>query len=200
VRQPNVAFWNLHALAQGLMPLIGDSQAALAALDVYKTAFPDAAMARTRAKLGLTTRDEGDHRLIEDLFARMAQDATDYTIAFRRLSTFDTTPGARNDVVRDLFVDREAFDAWAARYRDRLAAENSVDAERALRMNRVNPKYILRNHLAEVAIRDARNGDFAEVERLREILARPFDEQPDRSAYADFPPDWAQQIEVSCSS
>ena len=67
-------------------------------------------------------------------------------------------------------------------------------------MNLANPKFILRNHLAEVAIRDARGGDFSEVERLRTILARPFDEQAEHAAYADFPPAWANQIEVSCSS
>ena len=67
-------------------------------------------------------------------------------------------------------------------------------------MNGVNPNVVLRNHLAEVAIRQARSGDFSEVERLRQALARPFDEQPEPSAYADFPPVWANQIEVSCSS
>jgi uncharacterized protein YdiU (UPF0061 family) len=199
-RQPQVGFWNLHALAQGLMPLIGDSDAALGALERYKTAFPDAMMARMRAKLGLATREEGDHALVEALLERLAAGRTDFTIAFRHLAHFDTTPGAPNHLLRDLFVDREAFDAWATRYRDRLAAEGSVDAERALRMGRANPKYILRNHLAEVAIREARQGDFSEIDRLCQILARPFDEQPEHAAYAGFPPAWANQIEVSCSS
>ena len=199
-RQPHVAFWNLHALAQGLMPLIGDSDAALGALERYKTAFPDALMARMRAKLGLATRQDGDHALIEGLLERMAADRADYTITFRRLAGFGTSAGADNTPVRDLFIDRDAFDAWATRYRDRLAAEGSDDTERALRMNRVNPKYVLRNHLAEIAIRQARLGDFSEVDRLCQILARPYDEQAEWSAYADFPPPWANQIEVSCSS
>jgi uncharacterized protein YdiU (UPF0061 family) len=67
-------------------------------------------------------------------------------------------------------------------------------------MNRTNPKFVLRNHLAEVAIRAAREGDFGETERLRQVLERPYDEQPEHEAYAAFPPDWAQTIEVSCSS
>ena len=86
------------------------------------------------------------------------------------------------------------------RYRSRLVAENSVDAERALRMNAVNPKYVLRNHLCETAITQARAGDFTEVQRLHQLLRSPFDEQPAYEAYAGFPPDWASQLEVSCSS
>jgi serine/tyrosine/threonine adenylyltransferase len=99
-----------------------------------------------------------------------------------------------------MFIAREAFDAWALRYADRLRQENSRDTERALVMNRVNPKFVLRNHLAEVAIRQAKLGDFSEVQRLLKVLSRPFDEQPEAADYASFPPDWAQSIEVSCSS
>ncbi len=199
-RQPGVAFWNLHALAQALLPLIGDSDDALAALEPYKTAYPAAFVARMRAKLGLATEQAGDHDLIDGLFKLMAQDKTDYGITFRRLSSFDSAPGALNSSVRDLFIDRDAFDAWAAVYRQRLVAESSVDSARAQAMNLVNPKYVLRNYLADVAIQQARAGDFSEVQNLLELLQRPFDEQPERSAYAGFPPDWAQHLEVSCSS
>jgi uncharacterized protein YdiU (UPF0061 family) len=192
-RQPSVAFWNLHALAQALLPLIGEPDDALAALEPYKAVFPAALIARMRAKLGLASAEDDDAALIDDLLRRMAADRADFTITFRRLA--DGVAAAR-----DLFIDREAFDAWAQRYSERLAREGSVDAERAARMNRVNPKFVLRNHLAEVAIRRAREGDFGEVETLLRVLARPFDEQPDAEAYAGFPPDWAQQIEVSCSS
>ena len=130
----------------------------------------------------------------------MAQDRCDFSITFRRLAKFDSTTAAANHDVRNLFIDREAFDAWATSYRGRLTSEASDDTVRASTMNAVNPKYVLRNHLADVAIQQARSGDFSEVERLAELLQRPFDEQPERSAYADFPPDWAQHLEVSCSS
>ncbi|HJW12716.1 MAG TPA: YdiU family protein [Albitalea sp.] len=199
-RQPNVAFWNLHALAQALLPLMADGDEALAALEPYKSVFPQALESRMRTKLGLASVQASDRELIDGLLQRMAQDKADYSITFRRLGEFSTAPDAANARVRDLFLDREGFDAWAARYRERLVAEGSVDAERQLAMNRVNPKYILRNHLAEVAIRRARDGDFAELQQLMKVLQRPFDEQPEQSAYADFPPDWAQHIEVSCSS
>ena len=199
-RQPQVAFWNLHALAHGLLPLLGDSEAALAALEPYKTEFAQAMLKEWRAKLGLRTEFEADRELADDLLKRMAQDRADMNITFRRLARFDSGPEAANPAIRDLFVDREAFDGWAARYRQRLQSEGSVDAERATRMNRVNPKYVLRNHLAETAIVRARVGDFSEVELLATLLQRPFDEQPEHEADAGFPPDWASHLEVSCSS
>jgi uncharacterized protein YdiU (UPF0061 family) len=201
-RQPNVGFWNLHALAQALMPLIEDSDLALATLEVYKTAFADTLLARWRAKLGLTTADPGDRALADDLLRLMATDACDFTITFRRLAGFATRPDADNAAVRDLFIDRAAFDAWAQRYAERLRAEASDDAQRALQMRRVNPNLVLRNHLAEVAIRDAEAGDFGELQRLLKVLEHPFDEADAAGdqRYAGFPPDWAQSIEVSCSS
>lgn len=201
-RQPGVAFWNLHALAQALLPLIGDSDAALAALEPFKAVYAADFLAAMRAKLGLESEHDSDPDLIDGLLRRMAADRADMTITLRRLHGFDSTPGARNDALRDLFLDREAFDAWAARYAERLRAESSNDAVRGLKMNRVNPKFVLRNHLAEVAIRDAQAGDFTEVARLLDVLSRPFDEHDGTAAdrYAGFPPEWAQTIEVSCSS
>ena len=210
-RQPNVGYWNLHALAQALLPLIEDSDLALAALETYKAAFAKALLARWSAKLGLSTPEAGDRELADDLLRLMAADKCDFSITFRRLAAFTTAsakpaepglPDALNAPVRDLFRNREAFDGWALRYAERLRREHSVDAERALRMNRVNPKFVLRNHLAEVAIRDAQAGDFTELHRLQKVLQRPFDEQADNESqpYATFPPDWAQTIEVSCSS
>jgi uncharacterized protein YdiU (UPF0061 family) len=204
-RQPNVAFWNLHALAQALMPLVdgGDGEASellLAALEPYKTLFPQALLARLRAKLGLAAEQEGDRELADDLLRRMAADRADFTITFRRLAQFSSAEGARNEAVRDLFIDREAFDAWALRYAARLRAEASNDEQRALEMNRVNPKFILRNHLAQNAIEAAERGDFIETQRLLKVLGRPFDEQPENAADAGFPPEGAQLIEVSCSS
>ena len=199
-RQPNVGFWNLHALAQALLPLIVDTDTALAALEPYKTVFPQALLARMGAKLGLSRTEDADRELVDDLLKLMATDKSDFTITFRRLAQFSTEAGVINEPVRDMFMVREAFDAWALRYADRLRQENSLDAERGLAMNRINPKFVLRNHLAEVAIRQAKLGDFVEVQRLLKVLGRPFDEQPEAAEYAGFPPEWAQAIEVSCSS
>ena len=112
----------------------------------------------------------------------------------------DGSAPATPEPARDLFVDIAAFDAWAVRYAARLRAEGSVDAERRARMNAVNPRFVLRNHLAEIAIQRAERGDFSEVQRLLAVLSRPFDEQPDQADCAALPPDWAQTLAVSCSS
>jgi uncharacterized protein YdiU (UPF0061 family) len=203
-RQPNVGFWNLHALAQALLPLLcsGDeaSERALAALAPYKTAFPQRLLATMAAKLGLQQVHPGDRELVDALLRRMVADRADYTITWRRLAEFSTAPGANNAGVRDLFIDRAAFDGWAQDYAARLRLEGSDDAARAVRMRRINPKFVLRNHLAEAAIEAAQRGDFGETQRLLQVLQRPFDEQPEHAADADFPPAWAQTIEVSCSS
>ena len=204
-RQPNVAFWNVHALARALLPLIENPDLALFTIESYKSAFAAAMLTRWSAKLGLATAEAGDGALADDLLRLMAADHCDFSITFRRLASFTTKAGAEgplNPAVRDLFRDREAFDAWGLRYAERLKRERSVDAERALRMNRINPKFILRNHLAEVAIRAAQAGDFTELHRLQTVLQHPFDEQgaAETERYAGFPPDWAQTIEVSCSS
>ena len=199
-RQPNVAFWNLHALAQALLPLIDDQDTALAALEPYKTLFPQAMLTALRAKLGLHSERDEDRDLADDLLKLMAQDRADFSITWRRLAGFDSAADAVTPPVRDLFIDRAAFDAWATRYGERLRAESSIDAERAARMNRVNPKFVLRNHLAETAIEHARAGDFSEVQRLLKVLQRPFDEQIEHEADAGFPPVWATELEISCSS
>ncbi|MFN0184536.1 MAG: protein adenylyltransferase SelO family protein, partial [Aquabacterium sp.] len=202
-RHPSIAFWNLHALAHALLPLVdGDQDAVLGALDTYKDEFASAMQQRMRAKLGLAAVQPDDVALADDLLKRMAADRVDFTIAWRRLCGWRSGPTDHPDrrAMRDLFMNREAFDAWASRYDTRLAAEGSQDAERGPRMRRTNPNVVLRNHMADVAIQRAQAGDFTEVDRLMKILSRPYDEQPEHSADAGFPPDWAQKLEVSCSS
>ena len=198
-QQPQIGLWNLHCLASSLLPLVSEEEL-VAVLRTYRDTFEAAHLMRLRAKLGLVAEHDNDADLINSLFLTLHAHGTDFTIFFRRLAGF-RQDDALNAPVRDLFVEREPFDAWAQRYRERLSWEGSVDAERAARMNRVNPKYILRNHLAEVAIAKARDErDYSEIERLGRCLENPFDEQPEFEDYAGFPPEWAEQISVSCSS
>jgi uncharacterized protein YdiU (UPF0061 family) len=104
-------------------------------------------------------------------------------------------------MLRDQFIDRASFDGWAAAYRARLQQEPGTDGERKARMDAVNPKYILRNYLAQKAIEQAeKHRDYGEIDRLLVLLGKPFDEQPEMESYAAAPPDWARQLEVSCSS
>jgi uncharacterized protein YdiU (UPF0061 family) len=218
-QQPQIGFWNLHCLAQALLPLLLDSdgtgspnqqndeaqqEAAIAlaheALGAFRERYAVSFLKRYRAKLGLSTAHTDDEQLLAEMFGMLHAQRVDYTIFFRNLANISSESDDSDGPVRDLFLDRSVWQAWAEQYRTRLQLEQSDDAERAVRMRQVNPKYILRNHLAELAIRQARTGDFSEVRRLRELLARPFDEQPDMAHYAALPPDWAGGLEVSCSS
>jgi uncharacterized protein YdiU (UPF0061 family) len=157
-------------------------------------------LAELRAKLGLRAAHPADEALAHTLLHAMHANHVDYTLLFRALGDFDSSPGARNAVLRDQFLERAAFDSWAADYRARLAAEHSDDNERRARMNRINPKYVLRNYLAETAIRRAQARDYSEIDRLLAVLQHPYDEQPENHSYAAAPPDWAGAIAVSCSS
>jgi uncharacterized protein YdiU (UPF0061 family) len=194
-RQPNVAYWNLFCLGQALLPLIADQELALAALESYKTVFPRELETRMRAKLGVQGAQEGDRALLEGILQLLAADRVDYPIFWRRLSHF--VAGGDVAPVRDLFLDRAGFDAWLATYEARLPADRTPAG---VAMLRTNPKYVLRNHLAELAIRQAKLGDFSEVDTLLALLQAPFDEHPSHEAKAGFPPDWASHIEISCSS
>ena len=195
-KQPNVAYWNLFCLGQALLPLIGDQDLALAALDSYKTVFPRELEARMRAKLGLLDARPADRELIEGTLKLLAADKVDYTIFWRRLSQH--VAGGPPEPVRDLFLDRAAFDAWLLQYSERLGP--SPLAQSASLMLRTNPKYVLRNHLGELAILQAKLKDYSEVADLLSIVQSPYDEHPAHEDKAGFPPDWATQIEISCSS
>ncbi|CAN1516673.1 YdiU family protein [Limnohabitans sp. B9-3] len=217
-RQPQVAYWNLFCLGQALMPLIDEQAPALAALESYKEAFPDALDARMRAKLGLQTAAEGDRALVESLLKVMHQDRVDYTVFWRRLSQAvgeSATMAHAFEPVRDLFLHREVFDAWLLQYQSRLEADRlTADtaqglsqelahhsrSARSLSMLKVNPKFILRNHLGELAIRQAKTGDFSMVQDLCDVLQHPFDEHPAFETWAGLAPEWASSIEISCSS
>ena len=202
-RQPQVAYWNLFCLGQALMPLIDEQAPALAALESYKTAFPEAIDRAMRQKLGLQTAHDGDRALTEGLLQAMHANQVDYTVFWRRLSwavTESTHMQHAFEPVRDLFLNREAFDAWCASYTQRLDAEHAQRAAAGQAMLRANPKFVLRNHLGELAIRQAKAGDFAMVQQLLTVLQAPFDEHTDHEAWAGLAPEWASSIEISCSS
>ena len=215
-RQPNIAYWNLYCLGQALLPLIGEQDLTVAVLEGYKTDFPRALGDAMRAKLGLVgdlapeAQRASDWDLVEDLLQLLASERVDYTIFWRRLSVAMAQEGGSQESgawlwqaahwqpVLDMLLDRPRLQAWLERYRQRVGAADARGLGE--RMLRTNPKYVLRNHLAEIAIRKAREGDFSEVERLQHLLQSPFDEHPGHEDCAAFPPDWAGQLEISCSS
>ncbi|MDM0057483.1 protein adenylyltransferase SelO [Variovorax fucosicus] len=195
-QQPNVAYWNLYCLGQALLPLIGEQEVAIAALESYKTVFPREFERCMGAKLGLADTRDGDRGLIEGALSLLAKEQTDWTIFWRRLSQH--MAGADAQTVRDLFADTAGFDAWLLLFSERHATVPQALA--ADLMLATNPKFVLRNHLGQQAIESAHRKDFAGVATLLKLLETPFEEHAGQDAYAGFPPDWASSIEISCSS
>ncbi|MBC7685924.1 MAG: YdiU family protein, partial [Bdellovibrionales bacterium] len=198
--QPQIGNWNCFALGQALLPLIGSVEDAQEALGVYQPEFAAKIDELLHAKLGLDVVIDDDRVLFESMFALMNSQHVDFTQFFRKLGMLQVDQPELDAPVRDLFIEREAFDAWALAYRARLRLERRGDVARRRAMDQVNPKFILRNYLAQVAIEKAQNKDFSEVAKLLSILENPFDEQHEHETYAALPPDWASHLEVSCSS
>jgi len=186
--------------------LIGRPALAKLAVDEhYGAAFESRFEQLMRAKLGLRSGLDDDEAFIGETFGFLQQHRPDFTLFFRNLSKLpgEVEPARQPTVdapLRDMFIDRAACDAWLANWRARLAQTPWEDGERQAAMRAANPKYVLRNWLAEVAIRQAKAGDFSEVARLQTCLRNPYAEQPEFEAYAELPPDWAGGLAVSCSS
>ena len=198
-QQPYIGLWNLSCLAQALLPLV-EKEALKAGLETYQPLFDREYQECMRAKFGLLDMQANDDELIRDFLGLLQGSHADYTIVFRELSAFSSQNGAMNEKLREHFLNRERFDDWALRYRDRLRGEGSRDDERRDRMNRVNPKYVLRNYLAQTAIEKAQNKDFSEIDRLFALLQDPFKDQQGMEVYALPPPNWGKHLAVSCSS
>ncbi len=200
-RQPGIALWNLQCLAQTFATFVPRERLA-AILDTFRDVFFAEYERLMLAKLGLVNRRPEDTELLVDWLTLLERNRADYTIAFRRLSEVVPEDPAHpaNARLQDVFVDRAAVAAWLDRYGARLAQDGLPTPERHRRMRAVNPKYILRNYLAHLAIERAQEGDFTEIERLLDVLRRPYDEQPTQARYAEPPPDWGKRLEVSCSS
>ena len=194
-KQPQVALFNLSCFAQTLLPMM-DVDAAKAALESFQPAYERAYSDRMARKLGFAAASPASDALLTELLAQMADSGMDYTNLFRSLATLATGETS----ARDRFIDRERFDRWLADYRALLARHTRTDPDWQAEMRRTNPKYILRNYLAQAAIEQAQAKDFAEVDRLFTILRSPFDEHPGMERYTAPPPDWAKNIQVSCSS
>lgn len=201
-QQPRIGLWNLSALAHSLSPLV-EREDLERALAEYETKLSQHFSRLMRSKLGLQNKQKGDTELFASMFELLHRNRVDYTRFMRALSCLD-----RCDIseVYDLFVDREAAKSWLANYLQRCEAERDdqgqlmSDKERCERMCNVNPKYILRNYLAQLAIDKAEQGDYSEVHQLAQLLRQPYAEQPEMEAYANLPPDWGKKMEISCSS
>jgi len=197
-QQPNIANWNLAVLAQALLPLC-DKQSLINILETYSDEFQSAFIGIMAKKLGLDWLSEAQQpqlkTIIEETLSMLAKGRMDYTIFFRKLATHQGRMW-----LRDHTLDLNGFDEWHAHYTQIIANDPRTETERATAMNGVNPKYILRNYLAQKAIEDAQAGNYETVNALHQVLRKPFAEQPENEHFANFPPDWGKAMEISCSS
>ncbi len=208
--QPHVAHWNLARLASALVPAFATHDALHAGLDRYEDAFNAADRGNVAAKLGLAECMDEDLELIQSLHALLRAAEADMTIFFRALARVDLrvpTLAPFDDAFYDeakRSVHESEFNLWLARYALRLRNDPLPAEERRARMNRANPRYVLRNYLAQQAIDRAEQGDSAGIGELLDVLRRPYDEQPGREAFAKRRPDWARDRAgcsmLSCSS
>src|SRR6267154_1146109 len=190
--QPHAALWNLARFAETLLPIIDASadravELASEALATFATRFSDLALAGVRRKLGLSSREDGDAALAEDLLDAMHRNQADFTLTFRRLC--DAAEEEAGDTgVGSLFLNPREYDAWASRWRARTARDPAEPRARAEAMRQVNPAVIPRNHRIEQAINAAVEGqDFEPFAKLSAVLSQPYRSQEGFESYADPP-------------
>ena len=204
-QQPHIAQWNLARLAEALLPLV-PREALEQGLALYSETFNASWQQAFFSKIGLTSRNDGDEELLRELFEGLAEGETDFTLFFRGLAEVAPERPSLEPLRRAFYADapRPRLQAWLERYASRLIQDDSTAEERKSRMNRVNPRYVPRNYLAQLAIDGLEKGDASVLERLMRVLARPYDEQPEEDTLAERRPEWARHragcSALSCSS
>lgn len=196
-QQPYIGQWNLSCLASTLLPLAEEADL-VAVLNDYAKYYQQRYDALMAAKLGLVNTPEAEFVL--RLLRVMNEQHVDFTLFFRQLALFNPHEATLPPSVSVLFTDPRAVDEWVAEYAQRLLKEGRTQSVKIEAMNQVNPKYILRNHLLENAIKLAQEKNYTELNQLAKVMSRPYDESPEHEAYADLPPIWAKDISISCSS
>jgi len=203
--QPNIGLWNLYQLANALYPIIEEVTPLEEILDQYKVDFEKQSFAMMKSKLGLYTSDENDLELIQHLEDTLQLTETDMTIFFRNLSSFSIEKSGFY-LIEKAFYELEDFsDAikmkwlnWFEKYAERLQKETTSSEERKEKMNGVNPKYVLRNYMSQLAIDAADKGDYSLIDELYQLLKKPYTEQPDNEKWFVKRPEWARN-KVGCS-
>lgn len=197
-QQPAVGYWNLQKLAQALAGQV-EGEALAGALAQYEHQLMLHYFELMREKLGLDSWEEQDPALFRELFQLLASQRVDYHLFLRRLGEL-TLAGDWPAPLLALLPDPALWQEWLTSYRERLIREGSEDVTRKRRMDAANPKYVLRNALAQQVIAAAERGDMAPFERLFAALRRPYDEQPEYEDLATPVPAWYCGGELSCSS
>ena len=196
-QQPNIGYWNCGRLAQALIPLVDNVDDLQTILDTYPDIYTSTYLELMKQKLGLFSKELEDEELIKDLLQHLHKNRCDYTIFFRQLCDFKTD-GDNQELKQ--FAQTSELISWLEAYSARLKRNGLNDDKRCQKMKTRNPKYVLRNYLAQIAIDRAEKGDYSEIEQLLQLLSAPFEEHPDSEVYAKSPPQWSKKLEISCSS
>ncbi|HKU36846.1 MAG TPA: YdiU family protein [Polyangiales bacterium] len=207
--QPNVALWNLSRFAGALLPLLGEPEPVQARLEQIADELGAQLDAMQREKLGLLASDEASE-LVRALPQILYDCELDYTLFYRALGELEAAAAPALLESTSYAADscseqaRERLTNWLGRYARAALAQALPDAERRARMRAVNPKYVLRNYMAQLAIDKAEQGDPSLIHELLQLLRRPYDDQPEHAQWAVRRPDWARQRAgcsmLSCSS
>jgi serine/tyrosine/threonine adenylyltransferase len=218
-RQPEIARWNMERLASALVMLTPENSAESETLTSllndgmthYDAIYDRETRNNFAGKFGFQTWKESDATLVNTIFKLMTDAEIDMTIFFRQLALVTDDADANRNLMQDAFYRDDLrvqfaapFEQWLANYLTRISEDNIPQTERAANMNRFNPRYVLRNYLAQEAIDLATNGDYAMINELLDVMRRPYDAQPSREKFAAKRPDWARQKAgcsmLSCSS
>ena len=209
--QPSIALWNLGQLARAIYPLVGDPEPLHESLEEYKSEFQQQNLEMRASKIGLEEVQPSDESLLEDLDEVLQATETDMTIFYRRLADIPKLHLLGNaaeflEPVQDAFYSLDELNEavlaqwrnWFESYLFRLQQSDTTDETRRANMNRVNPKYVLRNYMAQMAIDKAIKGDSSLIETLHQLLMHPYDEQLDQEQWFAKRPEWARH-KVGCS-
>ena len=209
-QQPQVAAWNLAQLARTLMPVVHEAPLLAAGIDAYVETYERGHLEAMAAKIGLAEvrgdddDPRGDRALVDALLRALTQTPTDMTIFFRCLGEIAEPKDdeALLAAIAPAFYDEQPNRApllgWLHRWLARVADQDLPFTTRRARMHAVNPRYVLRNYLAQLAIDDATHGDHARIHTLLDVLRHPYDDQPGKDEYAQKRPEWARH-KVGCS-
>ena len=207
--QANIGLWNLVQLDNALYPLINDEKPLEAILNNYKTDYAQQHTHMQVAKLGLIQASVDNMQVIASLENLLQESEIDMTLFYRNIAQFDglNIMSTWLLIIKSSYsthIDdyKQRWETWLANYAAAIIAENNKD--RVVTMNKVNPKYVLRNYMAQLAIEKADAGDYSLIEELAELLKKPYDEQPENAHWFAKRPDWATHkvgcSQLSCSS
>lgn len=206
--QPEIALWNLYQLANALYPIIQETEGLEKTLQAFEEKYNQAYLDMMRSKLGLEKEIKSDSVFISELTQLLATKETDMTLFFRELAHItinDSTEIALNKVQNAFYNKNEItgeiqvqWKNWFTKYQERLAIEARPEAHKIAQMNRVNPKYVLRNYMAQLAIDAADKGDYTILKELQIVLKKPYDDQPEYERWYAKRPDWARE-KIGCS-